>query len=280
VTGPSYAGDATEARPAACSGGGTCSAPGERVRAAGRLGHRLTSFAAQTRAELRLTLRQSEALLVTLGIPVLLLVVLSLSKVLPTGTAKPISFLAPGILSLSVMSTAMVSTGIATAFDRRYGVLKRLGATPLGRPALLGAKITSILVVESIQVVVVGAVAAGLGWHLRGDVRAAAGALLLATVCFTGLGMLLAGTLRAELVLAVANGLYLVLLLLGGMIFPLTKLPGALQAVAKGLPAAALSSVLYHSLGPGGGSTLWAWIVLGAWAVGAPVAAALSFKWE
>lgn len=227
-----------------------------------------------------MTLRQGEALLVTLGIPVVLLVVLSVSKVLPTGTAKPVDFLAPGILALSVMSTAMVSSSIATAFERRYGVLKRLGTTPLGRPALLGAKITSILVVEVIQVVVVVAVAVGLGWHPQGQVGTAVGAVLLSTVCFAGLGMLMAGSLRAELVLAVANGLYLVLLLLGGMIFPLTKLPGGLQAVAKSLPAAALSSALSHSLGSGHASTVWPWIVLFAWAVAAPVAAALTFKWE
>lgn len=227
-----------------------------------------------------MTLRQGEALLVTLGIPVLLLIVLSLSKVLPTGTAHPTSFLAPGILALSVMSTAMVSSGIATAFERRYGVLKRLGATPLGRPALLGAKITAIGVVEVIQVVIVVAVAVGLGWRPHGNVGAAAGAMLLATVAFAGLGMLMAGTLRADLVLAVANGLYLVLLLLGGMIFPLTRLPGALQGVAKGLPASALSSTLLHNLGAHSGPTVMAWAVLSVWAVAAPVAAALLFKWE
>ena len=250
-------------------------------------GHRLPGpsrrwapFAAQARAEVTMTLRQGEALLVTLGIPVLLLVILSLSKVLPTGTPRPISFLAPGILALSVMSTAMVSSGIATAFERRYGVLKRLYATPLGRPALLGAKITAIGVVEVIQVVVIGAVAAGLGWRLHGNLGAAVGAMVLATVAFAGLGMLMAGSLRPELVLAAANGLYIVLLLLGGMIFPLTRLPGALQGVAKGLPASALSSVLLHSLSVHGGSTLVAWVVLATWAVAAPAAAALTFKWE
>jgi ABC-2 type transport system permease protein len=257
---------------------------GQQYRPAGvdpeRRFRRWAPFAAQARAEVRMTLRQGEALLVTLGIPVLLLVVLSLSKVLPTGTEKPIDFLAPGILALSVMSTAMVSTGIATAFERRYGVLRRLGATPLGRPALLGAKITAILVVEVIQVVVVVAVAAGLGWRPHGDPGAAVGAVVLATVAFAGIGMLLAGSLRAELVLAVANGLYLVLLLLGGMIFPLTRLPGALQGIAKGLPAAPLSALLLHSLGASTGSTLWAWAALTAWAIGAPVAAAVTFKWE
>jgi len=92
---------------------------------------------AQTRVEVTLTARRGESLLLTLGIPVLLLVFFSLVDVLPTGTAKGIDFLAPGILALAVMSTAMVGLGIATGFERSYGVLKRLGATPLGRPRLV-----------------------------------------------------------------------------------------------------------------------------------------------
>jgi ABC-2 type transport system permease protein len=237
-------------------------------------------YLAQTRAEVRRTLRQGESLLVTLGIPVLLLVVLSLARVLPTGTRRPVTFLAPGILALAVMSTSMVSMGIATAFERRYGVLKRLRTTPLGRPALLAAKITALLLVEALQVVVLGSVALGLGWHPHGDAAAGVGAFLLATVAFAGLGLLLAGTLRAELVLGVANGLYLVLLLLGGMLFPLSRLPGALATLARALPAAALSSALHHSVGTGGAVPVWSLAVLAAWAVGAPALAAATFSFE
>lgn len=241
---------------------------------------RLRPALAQARVELLLTLRRGESLLVTLGIPVLLLVFFSLVDVLPTGTEDPVDFLAPGILALAVMSTAMVSLGIATGFERQYQVLKRLGPTPLGRPALLAAKTASVLAVEVLQVAVLVPVAYGLGWRPGGSAALAAGALLLATVAFAGLGMLMAGTLRAEVTLAAANGLYLVLLLLGGMVFPLQELPAWLEAVAEALPAAALSELAGAALGAGDGTSAGAWLVLGGWAVAAPAVAAWRFRWE
>ncbi|HWC37310.1 MAG TPA: ABC transporter permease, partial [Acidimicrobiales bacterium] len=189
-------------------------------------------------------------------------------------------FLAPGILALAAMSTAMVSLGIATAFERSYGVLKRLGTTPLGRPSLLAAKITAIVLVEVVQVAILVPVALGLGWDPHGDVVPGMVAFFAATVAFAGLGLLMAGALRAEVTLAAANGLYLVLLLLGGMIVPLSKLPGGLADAARLLPAAALSDSLFHALGVGGGVPLEAWLVLLVWAVVTPVAAALTFRWE
>ena len=237
------------------------------------------ALAAQARAEVLMTLRRGESLLLALGIPVLLLVFFSEADVLPVGTPHPVTFLAPGILALAVMSTAMVSLGIATGFERGYGVLKRLGTTPLGRPALLMAKTAAILAVEVVQVAVLVPVALALGWDPSGGVLAALGAVLVATVAFAGLGLLMAGTLRAEVTLAAANGLYLVLLLLGGMVVPLSKLPGALRALARVLPAAALSDVLHASLG-GGATPLRAWAVLAAWALIAPALAAMTFRWE
>ena len=111
-------------------------------------------LAAQTRVEMTLTLRRGESLLLVLGIPVLLLVFFSVVDVLPTGDGEPIDFLAPGILALAVMSTAMVSLGIATGFERSYGVLKRLGATPLGRPRLVAAKTAAVVLIEIVQLVV------------------------------------------------------------------------------------------------------------------------------
>jgi ABC-2 type transport system permease protein len=235
---------------------------------------------AQTRAELRLTLRQGESLLLTLGIPVLLLVFFSLVDVLPTGTREPVDFLAPGVLALAVMSTAMVSLAIATGFQRQYRVLKRLGTTPLGRPRLLAAKTVSILAVELVQVVVLVPVALALGWRPGGSPAAVAVAVLLATTAFAGLGLLMAGTLRAEVTLAAANGLYLVFLLLGGMIIPLGELPAAVRVVAEVLPASALSDALHRGLAPGGGVGAKAWAVLAAWAVAGPAAAAALFRFE
>jgi ABC-2 type transport system permease protein len=238
------------------------------------------ALVAQARVELTLTLRRGESVLLALGIPALLLGFFSVVDVLPTGRADPVDFLAPGVLALAVMSTAMVGLGIATGFERQYGVLKRLGATPLGRPALLAAKTLSILVVEVLQVVVLVGLAAALGWRPHVAAGPAGLAMVLATIGFAGAGLLMAGSLRAEAVLAGANGLYLVLLLLGGMVVPLAELPGALRAVARVLPAAALSDALHAALETGAAVPGRAWVVLVAWAVAAPAAAAATFKWE
>jgi ABC-2 type transport system permease protein len=242
-------------------------------------------LSAQTGAEVYMTLRRGETLLLTLGIPVIFLLFFSEVSVIATPTAKPVDFFVPGILSLAVMSTAMVSLGIATGFERGYGVLKRLGTTPLGRPRLLGAKIVTIVAVELIQAAVLLPVGAGLGWNPGGSgvsaaIPGAIGAILLGSAAFAGIGLLMAGTLRAEVNLAAANGLYLILLLLGGMIVPLSKLPSGLASFAKLLPAAALSSALHASLGSGGSISAESWVVLAVWAVAAPVGAALTFKWE
>ena len=239
---------------------------------------------AQTGAEVYMTLRRGETLLLTLGIPVIFLLFFSKVSVISTPTANPADFFVPGILSLAVMSTAMVSLGIATGFERGYGVLKRLGSTPLGRPRLLGAKIITIVAVELVQAAVLLPVGYGLGWNPGGSgavaVPGAIGAILLGSAAFAGIGLLMAGTLRAEVNLAAANGLYLVLLLLGGMIVPLSKFGSGLADFCKLLPAAALSDALHAALGSGTAVPAESWIVLAVWAVAAPVAAALTFRWE
>ena len=234
---------------------------------------------AQTRVELALTLRRGESILLSLGIPVMLLVFFSTVDVLPTGTDDPIDFLAPGVLALAVMSTAMVGLGIATGFERQYGVLKRLGSTPLGRPALLAAKTVAILAVEVLQVAVLACVPLALAWRPSSAAAAVALAMLLDTLAFAGLGLLMAGRLRGEAVLAAANGLYLVLLLLGGMVIPVGELPAALRGVSRALPAAALSDVL-HAASSAAAVPGRAWAVLLAWAVAASLAAAATFRWE
>ena len=246
----------------------------------------MTPLVAQVRAETFMTLRRGETLLLTVGIPVVFLVFFSTVHVVPTGGTPSVTFFVPGVLALAVMSTAMVSLGIATGFERGYGVLKRLGTTPLGRPRLLGAKIATVVLVEIVQAAVLVPVGFGLGWNPGGPGNGgvAAGEAIavaaLATVAFGGIGLLLAGTLRAEVNLAAANGLYLVLLLLGGMVVPLAKLPAGLADVAKLLPAAALSNGLHATLGTGSAVPVEAWIVLAVWAVAAPAAAALTFRWE
>ena len=234
---------------------------------------------AQTRAELTLTLRRGESVLLSLGIPVLLLIFFSTVDVGFLRSPR-VDFLAPGVLSLAVRSTARVGLGLATGFERQYGVLKRLGSTPLGRPGLLAAKTAAILAVEALQAVVLVAVALILGWHSHGSAALAAGAMALATVAFAGLGLLMAGTLRGEGVLAAANGLYLVLLLLGGMVVPLGRLPAGVRAGARLLPAAALSDALHGAFSRQATAPARPWVVLVAWAVLAPTVAALTFRWE
>jgi len=237
------------------------------------------AFRAQVAAEVAMTLQRGETLLVTIGIPAFLLVFFSEVHVLPTGERHPIDFLAPGVLALAVMSTAMVSLGIATGFERSYGVLKRLGSTPLGRPRLLGAKIVSVLAVEVVQVAVLVGIAALLGWRPHASAGLAVVVELLGTVAFAGIGLAMAGALRAELNLALANGVYVVLLLIGGIVFPVSKL-GGFAAVARLLPAAALSTALLSSLGHGVAVPEESWVVLAAWAVVAPGVAAFTFRWE
>jgi len=228
-----------------------------------------------------MTLRRGESLLLTVAIPVVLVVFFSEVHLLPTGTPHPISFLAPGVLALAVMGTSLVNLSIATGFERGYGVLKRLGATPLGRPSLLGAKIGAVVAVELLQAIVLVPVSLALGWRpTAGGAGVAVAVVLLATAGFGGLGLLLAGVLRAEVNLAAANGLWLLLLLVSGMLAPLSKLPGWLGELSKLLPAAALAQALHDALGLGTGVPGWAWLVLVLWAVLAPAAAVMTFRWE
>ena len=238
---------------------------------------------AQTRAEVRMTLRRGESVLLTLGIPVVLLVFFSLIDVLPVPAwaEHRVDFLAPGVLALAVLSAALVGVAIATAFERQYGVLKRLGTTPLGRPNLVGAKIAGVVLVELVQVVVITAVGVLLGWRpAPAGIGLAAIGVFLGTAAFAGLALMMAGRWKAEFVLAGANGLYLVLLLVSGMVVPLAKLPQVIRAIVHLVPSTALAEVLQGALRHGGHVSGRAWVVLLVWAVLGPLGAARLFRWE
>jgi ABC-2 type transport system permease protein len=238
---------------------------------------------AQTRTEVALTMRRGESVLLTLGIPVLLLTFLSLTDVLPKpdGVGDAVDFLFPGILALAVLSAALVGPAIATGFEREYGVLKRLGVTPLGRPAIVVAKTAAVLAVELIQVAVLTGVAFVLGWRPDGvAVLGAIGGIALATVAFAGLGLLLGGRLPGLTTLAAANGLYVVLLLVSGFVFPLEELPAAMRAVSRLLPSTALGEVLQGALRAGVDVGAQPWLVLAVWAVLTPPLAARLFRWH
>ncbi len=241
---------------------------------------------AQIRMELTTLVRNYEQLLLVMVIPVGVLVFFGNVAVLPDSIT--LTRLVASVLTLSLISTAMVSTGIATGFERSYHVLKRLGVTPLGRGRLIWAKAGSVSVVELVQVTVLVAIAVGLGWSIV-DLSwwRLALALLLGTAAFAGIGLCLAGRLRAEANLAAQNGLYLVLLALGGVIIPVDDLPDGLGAVARYLPSGALAEVVHASLG-GASSGVWlfidaplgAWLVLAIWALIAPLAAARLFRFD
>lgn len=236
---------------------------------------------AQTGMELRLLLRNAENLTVTFGIPTGLLVFFSLVQVLPVpDDTDPVAFLAPGILALSVIGAAMVSLGIQTGFERFYLVLKRLGATPLRRGELIMAKGLAILLVEVVQVTVIVAVALALGWRPQAqNLAIVVPAMLLGTAAFAGIGMGLAGRLKALATLALVNAIFLLLLVSSGIMFPLDRLPEVMQAGARLLPAAPLADWLRGAF-EGTPIPLSSLISLPLWAVGAPLLAARAFRWE
>lgn len=225
-------------------------------------------------------LRNGEQLLLTVIIPTLLLVLFAKVDVVDLGPGSRIAFLAPGILALAVMSTAFTAQAIGTGFERRYGVLKWLGSTPLPRWGLLAGKTLAVLAIEVGQLVLLGAVAVALGWRPAGSPWLAVLLLLvLGTAAFSGLALLMAGTLRAEATLAGANLLYLLLLLGGGIVIPLAKFPSGVRHVLELLPSTALADGLRAAFVDG--DVRWASIaILAAWAVAALAAAAHWFRWE
>ncbi|QJY48522.1 ABC transporter permease [Pseudonocardia broussonetiae] len=226
-------------------------------------------LAAQAGTELRLALRNGEQVLLTLLIPVVLLVGLTLLALVPLPEPR-VDAVTPGVLALAVMSTAFTGQAIAFGFDRRYGVIRRLAATALPRWLLVAGRLVAVLGVVVLQMLVLGALAAVLGWR-PAAAGLAWGALLvlLGSAAFGALGILLGGTLRAEVTLAVANVVWFVLLLAGGIVIPLSQLPGPLAAVASVLPSGALAEGLRTVLTTGAPPALLPVLVLVAWAGGA-----------
>jgi ABC-2 type transport system permease protein len=242
----------------------------------------LAATLAQSRMELRLSARRGENVLVTVIIPALVLVFFATAGVLPTPAGRPVDFLLPGSIALAIIATSLVNLGIATAYERHYGVLKRLGGSPLTRGGLLVAKMAAVLIVELLQVVLlVGIAVAALGWTPGTGTNPALliGVVLLGTVDFAGLGLLMAGGLRAEATLALANALFVGAVLIGGIILPIDHLPEPLAVVAGLLPAAALSDALRAALG-GGQDPMQPLVILALWGAGSVGLAARTFRWE
>ncbi|MFL6024715.1 MAG: ABC transporter permease [Marmoricola sp.] len=245
----------------------------------------LKQVAAQARMEARLMLRNGEQLLLAVVIPVIVLiggVQAAKHEGLDFGLPQqPIDALTPGVLALAVMSTAFTSLAIATGFERRYGVIKRLGASPLPRAGLLVGKIGALFLVELLQVVVISAVALAMGWDPHGGILTVLlglEAVLLGTAAFASLGLLVAGTLRAEATLAAANLIYLLLMAGGAVVLPASAYGGGEQ-VLKLLPSGALGEAMRGALIHG---TCYGrdQLVLLAWAVIGTLITARTFKWE
>ncbi|MEH3033651.1 MAG: ABC transporter permease [Aeromicrobium erythreum] len=238
---------------------------------------------AQTAMELRLLSRNGEQLLLTLVIPLLLLVAGTRSSdVVDLGPGRSIDIITPGVLALAVLSTSFTSVAIATGFERRYGVLKRLGVTPLPRWALLVGKLLAVAVVEVVQLVVLAAVALALGWEPKGGPTSVvwlALLVVLGTAAFVALGLLIAGSLRAEATLAVANLVYVLLLVGGGVLVPLSRYPAGAEGVMQLLPSGALGEGLRDTFAGSGPGPLPI-VVLAVWALVAGTLTARTFKWE
>jgi ABC-2 type transport system permease protein len=223
--------------------------------------------------EARLLVRNGEQLLLALIIPLGILVVGRFAG----GRLGALSELAPSVLALAIWSSGFTSVAISTGFERRYGVLERLAATPLGRSGLLAGKSLALVLIIVGQLVLLGLVAAALGWRpaftlLSGLVALAL--VILATATFACLALLLAGRLRAEATLGLANLIYVVLLAGGALVIPLARYPAAVRPVVELLPTAALGEGLR---GAAVGQVLgWPLVVLTAWLL---VAAAGAWKW-
>ncbi|MGV9366710.1 ABC transporter permease [Amycolatopsis sp. NPDC003731] len=255
-------------------------APGTFTPAPGRgsLGRMLRTHA---RVEVSLTLRHGEQVLLTLLIPLALLIGLSLLDILPAsslGSVPRVDWITPRILALAVMSSAFTGQAIALGFDRRYGVLKRLSATALPRWLLVAGRLAAALVVVVLQSVIIGVVAAFLGWSpsLAGLFSAIL-LLVLGTLAFGALGVLLGGALRAEAVLALANIVWFVLLLAGGILLAPSSLPSGLARVVELLPSGALAEGMRAALVDGSFAP-GPMLVLAVWAVVAGAVAARTTK--
>ncbi len=248
--------------------------PASRVR-------RITS---QARYETTLLLRNGEQTLLTIVIPLLVVVGLSTTTIIDLGAQAAsyarIQTVAPSVLALAILSSAFTAQAIAVGFDRRYGVLTHLGTTPLGRPGLVLAKTLAISVIAFLQVILISAVAVALGWRPTGSLLAAAGLMLLGMSAFSGLALLMAGTLRAEATLAGANLIFLLLLVGGGTIIPTDQWPSGVARIVECLPTAALADGLRTILRDGALPTLSTWLVLVVWSAVGITLASRFFRWD
>jgi ABC-2 type transport system permease protein len=226
--------------------------------------------------ETRLLLRNAEQLLLALVIPLAILV----AGRFASASIGSLEVLGPSVLALAVWSSAFTSVAISTAFERRYGVLERLATTPLGKPGLLAGKALAVIMIILGQLVILTGAAVGLGWRPAFTALSAVLAVvlvILATATFVCLALLLAGRLRAETTLGLANLIYVLLMIGGALIIPLERYPAVLRPVIEALPTAALGEGLRAAAN--GQLLSWPVLVLLAWLMAAGLGAWKGFRW-
>lgn len=240
---------------------------------------------AQSAFEAAVILRNGEQLLVSLLFPVAALIALVWMPIGRIAGIDPIDSATPGILAMAIISSAFTSQAISTGFDRRNGVLRLAATTPLGRAGWLGGKVVAVGLIQLVQLIVIGGIALVLGWSPDvSGLPTAIAAWLLGTVAFTSLGLLLAGTARWEATLALANALFMVLVLAGGVLVPPADLPGVLAPLAEVLPSGPLAELLRGALtsfsgAPGAPGRVGHLVTLALWAVLTPIAVLRTFRW-
>lgn len=239
----------------------------------------LSKVLAQGRYETRATVTNGEQLLVSIILPLLALAGLYFTGLFDTPDGpSTIDIATPGIFALSVLSSGLTGQGIATGFDRRYGVLQYLATTPLGPVGLLLGKVVAVLMVQATQLVVLGSVALLLGWSPQsGGLVFGLVFVALGAITFTGLGLLIAGTVRPEATLALTNISWVIFGALGGVVFPVAEFAGSV--LIEYLPSAALGNGLRAALVEGafdGG----AFVILAIWAVVLSLGTIRWFKWR
>lgn len=249
-----------------------------------RANYPLVRVIEQGRYETMAMLRNGEQLMLNIIFPIMALIALRFTGLIDeyansVGVSR-MDAAVPGVLALCVISTALSGQGIATGFDRRYGVLRFLATTPLGRNGLIMGKCIAVLVVVAIQFTLVAVLGYGLGW--RPDAIAVSRSIitmLMGAGAFTALGLLIAGTVRAEATLAIVNIAWVILAGAGGVIFPLKSFPDWYAGVVAWSPSAALGDALR------GNFIQHQWLadphwVLIVWTVVIGFIASRKFKWS
>ncbi|WP_304275030.1 ABC transporter permease [Rothia mucilaginosa] len=249
-----------------------------------RANYPLVRVIEQGRYETMAMLRNGEQLMLNIIFPVMALFALRFTGLIDeyansVGVSR-MDAAVPGVLALCVISTALSGQGIATGFDRRYGVLRFLATTPLGRNGLIMGKCIAVLVVVAIQFTLVAALGYGLGW--RPDAIAVSRSIitmLMGAGAFTALGLLIAGTVRAEATLAIVNIAWVILAGAGGVVFPLKSFPDWYAGIVAWSPSAALGDALR------GNFIQHQWLadphwVLIVWTVVIGFVASRKFKWS